>query len=105
MQQAKIIILVRPESYINDVANISLINNKANIKGTCNKDDINILARACVRACARARVCVCARARVRVCACARACCVVYAAMTNTSPPFIAGLNFFCGVLGASGVIT
>ena len=86
---------VRPESYINDVKNINLIDNKANIKGTCNKDDINILARAYVR------VCAC----VRMCACARACCVVYAVLTNTAPPFIAGLNFFCGLLGASGVIT
>ena len=41
--------LVRPKSDINDVTNTNLINNKANIKGTCNKDDINILARACVR--------------------------------------------------------
>ena len=32
-----------------------------NIKRTCNKDDINILARACV--------CVCARVRVRACVC------------------------------------
>ena len=36
------ILLVRPESYINDVTNINLIDNKANIKGTCNKDDINM---------------------------------------------------------------
>ena len=36
----------------------------ANIKGTCDKDDINILARACV--CMRARVCECARVRVYV---------------------------------------
>ena len=28
----------------------------ANIKGTCNKDDINILASACMRVCVRARV-------------------------------------------------
>ena len=52
---------VRPKSYINDVKNINLIDNKANIKGTCNKDDINILARAYVRVRVRARVCMCAR--------------------------------------------
>ena len=68
-------ILVRPESYINDVINITLIDNKANVKGTCNKDDINILVRACVRVPA----CVHVRARapvlpvwgVRVFMCAR----------------------------------
>ena len=32
MQQAKILILVRPESYVNDITNVNLINNKANIK-------------------------------------------------------------------------
>ena len=36
------ILLVRPEAYVNDVTNINLIDNKANTKGTCNKDDINI---------------------------------------------------------------
>ena len=49
----------------------------ANIRGTCNKDDINILARSCVCVC----VCVCARARARahvcmhmsVCACLLVC--------------------------------
>ena len=43
MQQAKKqqLIYVRPESYINDVTNMNLIANKANIEGTCNKDDIN----------------------------------------------------------------
>ena len=48
MQQAKILYL-RPDSYINDITNINLIDDKANIKGTCNKDDINILAHTCVR--------------------------------------------------------
>ena len=33
---------------MNDVTNINLIDNKAHIKGTCNKDDINILACACM---------------------------------------------------------
>ena len=43
----------------------------ANIRGTCNKDDINILARscACARVCVYACACVCAC----VCACARVC--------------------------------
>ena len=51
----------------------------ANIRGTYNKEDINILARSCVcaRACARARVrvcaCACVRVCVRVCARVRAC--------------------------------
>ena len=49
----------------------------ANIRGTCNKDDINILARprpcVCVCMCVRARVCVCACLRVRMCICVRAC--------------------------------
>ena len=59
---------VRPETYINDVTNIDLMDNKANMKRTCNKDDINILARACMRVCMCVCVCVC----VCVCACARA---------------------------------
>ena len=37
-----------------------------NIKGTCNKDYINILARACVCVCVHARACV--RVQVRACA-------------------------------------
>ena len=41
------------------------------MKGNCNKDYINILARACVcvRVCACARACVC----VRVCVCVYVC--------------------------------
>ena len=60
----------------------------ANIRGICNKDDINILARscACVRVCvcvcvrvrARARVCVCVRVRVRMCVCVCVCMCVRA---------------------------
>ena len=34
--RATILVQVRPGSYINDITNISLINNKANIKGTWN---------------------------------------------------------------------
>ena len=66
-------ISIRPESDRNDVTNISLIDNKASIKGTCNKDDINILARVC--ACVSACACVCARACACVCGggCVRAC--------------------------------
>ena len=70
MQQAKILILVRPESYItDDVTNIYLTNNMANIRGTCNKDDIYILARSCACVC----VCVCRGVCVCVCVCVRAC--------------------------------
>jgi len=55
MQQAKILSMA--QTYINGVTNISLINNKANMKRTCNKDDINILARA--YACVCEGVCLC----------------------------------------------
>ena len=75
-------ISIRPESDRNDVTNISLIDNKASIKGTCNKDDINILARVC--ACVSACACVCARACACVCvgggACVRASVCVCARM-------------------------
>ena len=73
MQQAKIQVYGLNLTQTDDVTNIYLINNMANIKGICNKDDINILARACecVRAyvcvCVCACVCVCVRARARVC--------------------------------------
>ena len=60
MQQAKLLIQVRPQSYINGVTNISLIDDKANIKGTCHKDNINIfLARVCIRV----RACACVHVR------------------------------------------
>ena len=55
-------LLVRSESYINDVTNTSLIDNKANRKGNCHKDDINILAPVCACMCVR-YLCACARAR------------------------------------------
>ena len=51
----------------------------ANIRGTYNKEDINILARSCacvrVRVCACVCACVCARACVRACVrvCVRVC--------------------------------
>ena len=48
---------------MNDVTNISLTDNKANITGTCNKD----LTRACVRVCDCASACAC----VCVCVCVR----------------------------------
>ena len=38
------------------------MDNKANINGSRNKDDINILSRACARVCVR--VCACARMRL-----------------------------------------
>ena len=75
MQQAKLFISVRPASDINDVININFMDNKANIRGNCNKDDINILARACT--CASVRVCACARAHAPVCVRARACVCVF----------------------------
>lgn len=58
MQQATLLISVRPEPYINDVTNINFTDNKANVKGNCNKDYSNILARACVcvRVCAQLAV-------------------------------------------------
>ena len=40
----------------------------ANIRGTCNKDDIYILARSCVCVCVCAHVCVC----VYMCVCVSA---------------------------------
>ena len=53
----------------------------ANIRGTYNKEDINILARACVCVCVCVRVCarVCSRVRacVRACACVCVCVCVY----------------------------
>ena len=64
----------------------------ANIRGTYNKEDINILVRSCVcvRAPARMRVCACACVRmcVRVCvracvrACVRVCVCVCVCMSN-----------------------
>ena len=69
------VILVRPKYYITDVTNINFIDNKTNIKGNCNKDDINILARALVCTCVCVRVCACARlcVSVRVCVCVCVC--------------------------------
>ena len=61
----------------------------ANIKGICNKDDINILARACVRvrACVRLRECLRVHVRAPACVRARACvCVCAVSYTHLTLP-------------------
>ena len=47
MQQAKLLILlVGPRYYIHDVTNINVMNNKRKIKGNCERDLQDVVARA-----------------------------------------------------------
>ena len=58
----QIFILVQPEYYNHYITNNNFTDNKTNIKGNCNKGDIDILVHTCACVC----VCVCVCARVHV---------------------------------------